>query len=47
MKNKSVSVMVKDREAALRFYTEKLGFVKIVDIPVGEFRWFEGDLSCD
>lgn len=33
------SVMVDDQEKALRFYTEKLGFVKKVDFPVGEFRW--------
>lgn len=34
-----VSVIVNDQEKALRFYTEKLGFVKKQDFPVGEFRW--------
>ena len=33
------SVLVDDQEKALKFYTEKLGFVKKTDIPVGEFRW--------
>ena len=34
------SVMVDDQAKALAFYTEKLGFVKKVDIPVGEeTRW--------
>ena len=29
------SVLVADQEAALRFYTEKLGFVKKHDVPIG------------
>ena len=33
------SVPVGDQERALAFYTEKLGFVKKEDIPMGEFRW--------
>ena len=33
------SVLVEDQEKALSFYTEVLGFVKKVDLPVGEFRW--------
>jgi catechol 2,3-dioxygenase-like lactoylglutathione lyase family enzyme len=33
------SVMVEDQEKALRFYTEVLGFVKMADIPMGEYRW--------
>lgn len=33
------SVMVDDQEKALRFYTEKLGFVKMADIPIGDYRW--------
>src|SRR5512136_1676738 len=33
------SVLVDDQERALRFYTEVLGFVKMADIPMGEFRW--------
>lgn len=33
------SVFVDDQEAALRFYTEVLGFVKKHDVPLGEARW--------
>ena len=33
------SVFVADQEKALQFYTEKLGFVKKEDVPVGAFRW--------
>lgn len=33
------SVLVDDQEKALQFYTEKLGFTKKQDIPLGEFRW--------
>ena len=33
------SVLVDDQENALRFYTEKLGFEKKTDIPMGEHRW--------
>jgi catechol 2,3-dioxygenase-like lactoylglutathione lyase family enzyme len=33
------SVLVTDQEKALKFYTEKLGFVKKTDIPMGEYRW--------
>src|SRR5512136_1908851 len=33
------SVLVDDQERALRFYTEVLGFVKMADIPMGEYRW--------
>lgn len=33
------SVFVDDQEKALQFYTEKLGFVKKEDIPLGEHRW--------
>ena len=32
-------VFVNDQDAALRFYTETLGFVKKHDVPVGEFKW--------
>ena len=31
--------MVDDQEKALRFYTEKLGFIKKQDIPMGGPRW--------
>ena len=33
------SVMVDDQAKALLFYTETLGFVKMLDFPVGEHRW--------
>lgn len=33
------SVMVKDQDQALTFYTEKLGFLKKQDIPMGGPRW--------
>lgn len=33
------SVLVDDQEKALRFYTDVLGFVPKVDVPVGEHRW--------
>jgi len=39
MKIKVTSVMVDDQEKALKFYTEKLGFVKKTEIPLGEHKW--------
>ncbi len=33
------SVFVNDQEKALKFYTQKLGFVKKQDVPVGKFKW--------
>jgi predicted enzyme related to lactoylglutathione lyase len=39
MQIKFVSVMVEDQESALRFYTSVLGFEKMADIPMGEYRW--------
>jgi catechol 2,3-dioxygenase-like lactoylglutathione lyase family enzyme len=33
------SVMVDDQAKALAFYTEKLGFVKKTEIPMGEVAW--------
>jgi predicted enzyme related to lactoylglutathione lyase len=39
MQIKFVSVMVRDQESALRFYTDTLGFSKMADIPMGEYRW--------
>jgi catechol 2,3-dioxygenase-like lactoylglutathione lyase family enzyme len=39
MKIRVTSVMVKDQEKALKFYTEKLGFVKKTEIPMGEHKW--------
>lgn len=34
-----VTVLVKDQEEALRFYTEKLGLEKRQDDRMGDFRW--------
>jgi predicted enzyme related to lactoylglutathione lyase len=39
MRIKLTSVMVKDQDKALKFYTELLGFQKKTDIPMGEHRW--------
>lgn len=40
MKVKVISIPVQDQEKALEFYTGKLGFVKKVDVPLGEdSRW--------
>ena len=39
MKISLTSVSVGDQKAALAFYTEKLGFVKKSDIPMGEVSW--------
>jgi catechol 2,3-dioxygenase-like lactoylglutathione lyase family enzyme len=39
MKIVLTSVLVDDQEKALRFYTEKLGFVKKTEIPLGEHKW--------
>lgn len=40
MRARVISIMVLDQEKALQFYTEKLGFVKKVDMPVSEdSRW--------
>jgi catechol 2,3-dioxygenase-like lactoylglutathione lyase family enzyme len=39
MQLKFMSVLVDDQEKALQFYTEKLGFAKMADIPMGAFRW--------
>ena len=33
------SVWVDDQEKALKFYTEKLGFVKKTEVPAGEYKW--------
>jgi catechol 2,3-dioxygenase-like lactoylglutathione lyase family enzyme len=32
-------VMVDDQDKALKFYTEVLGFVKKMEIPLGEYKW--------
>jgi predicted enzyme related to lactoylglutathione lyase len=39
MRIKLTSIMVEDQERAVKFYTEVLGFQKVLDIPVGEYRW--------
>ena len=40
MQIKISSVMVEDQDKALAFYTEKLGFTKMADIPMGPtYRW--------
>jgi len=39
MKIVVTSVFVDDQDKALRFYTEKLGFVKKTEIPLGEMKW--------
>ena len=40
MRVKVISVPVLDQAVALQFYTEKLNFVKKVDVPLGEdSRW--------
>ncbi|WP_369147328.1 VOC family protein [Streptomyces sp. R44] len=33
------SVFVDDQDKALSFYTEKLGFVKKTEVPLGDYRW--------
>jgi catechol 2,3-dioxygenase-like lactoylglutathione lyase family enzyme len=39
MKISLVSLSVGDQAAALAFYTDKLGFVKKSDIPMGDVSW--------
>jgi len=40
MKVRIISIPVQDQEKALKFYTEKLGFVKKMDLPLSEEnRW--------
>jgi catechol 2,3-dioxygenase-like lactoylglutathione lyase family enzyme len=40
MKVKVISIPVRDQDQALKFYTEKLGFVKKLDVPLSEdSRW--------
>jgi hypothetical protein len=39
MQIKFFSVMVNNQDDALRFYTSVLGFKKMADIPMGQFRW--------
>ncbi len=39
MKIVVTSLFVQDQDKALKFYTEKLGFEKKHDVPMGKFRW--------
>ncbi len=39
MRIRIASIFVDDQGMALKFYTEKLGFMKKDDIPIGDFRW--------
>ena len=39
MKIKLNSVIVRDQDHALKFYTEVLGFTKKIDFPAGKHRW--------
>ncbi|WPR77224.1 VOC family protein [Algoriphagus sp. NG3] len=40
MKVKVIGIPVQDQEKALKFYSEKLGFIKKIDIPLSEGnRW--------
>jgi glyoxylase I family protein len=39
MRIKLTSILVDDQDKALKFYTEVFGFVKRLDIPVGDYRW--------
>lgn len=40
MKITVISIPVRDQEKALKFYTDKLGFIKKKDVPMGgENRW--------
>ncbi|BFH13989.1 VOC family protein [Paenibacillus melissococcoides] len=33
------SIFVQNQDKALEFYSEKLGFLKKEDVPMGKFRW--------
>ena len=39
MKIYVTSIFVDDQQAALKFYTEILGFQKKQDVPLGEYSW--------
>ncbi|WP_231443959.1 VOC family protein [Brevibacterium zhoupengii] len=40
MKAQWISILVDDQARALKFYTDRLGFIPKVDVPVGDdFRW--------
>ncbi|HEU4517326.1 MAG TPA: VOC family protein [Steroidobacteraceae bacterium] len=39
MQIKFTSILVEDQSKALGFYTDVLGFRKLSDVPMGEYRW--------
>ncbi|MFN8672913.1 MAG: VOC family protein [Candidatus Sericytochromatia bacterium] len=39
MKIKIVSIFVDNQDKALKFYTEILGFIKKVEVPLGKHKW--------
>lgn len=39
MQLKFLSILVDSQDHALQFYTEVLGFQKMADLPMGQFRW--------
>src|SRR5512136_1526312 len=39
MQLKFMSIMVEDQDRALQIYTSVLGFTKMADIPMGQYRW--------
>lgn len=39
MKIVVTSIFVSEQDRALKFYSEKLGFIKKEDVPAGEYRW--------
>lgn len=39
MKITLTSIFVDNQDKALKFYTEKLGFTVVHDVPLGEYRW--------
>ncbi|WP_306816367.1 VOC family protein [Microbacterium sp. zg.Y1084] len=43
----TTSVYVDEQSKALDFYTEKLGFMKQVDVPTGEYRWLTVSSPAD
>ncbi|MCR2818425.1 VOC family protein [Microbacterium sp. zg.Y1090] len=47
MRITTTSVYVDEQSKALDFYTEKLGFMKQVDVPTGEYRWLTVSSPAD
>lgn len=39
MKIQTVSIFVDDQDKAEKFYVDTLGFIKVLDIPAGDFRF--------